>query len=426
MKVLVIGAGGREHAIVWALSRSPRVSELVCAPGNAGIAQVARCIPVDQKDAAAIAQLALAEKPGLVIIGPEVPLAAGAVDALQSAGIRTFGPTQAAARLESSKSFAKEFMQRHNIPTARYTVCTSLDTVHAALAEFNAPLVVKADGLAAGKGVVICETKEQAQQAAEDIFSGTLLGSIETSIVLEEFLEGEEDSFFALCDGIHAVPLAAAQDHKRLLEPDLGPNTGGMGAYCTDSLLTAAQRQWMIDHVAQPVVDGMAAEGTPCEGILFCGFMMTARGPMVLEFNTRWGDPETQAIMLRLKSDALALFEAGVDGTADKLQLEWLPGASVCVIAASAAYPASSPGGERIDGLDTEKPNGVEVFHSGTASKDDNIVTNGGRILGITAAADNLRRALGKAYDALGNISFQGMQYRRDIGHHALAKEHRE
>lgn len=423
MKILIIGGGGREHAIAWALSKSPRVTELVTAPGNAGMAQVSRCVAVKQDDLADLMRVAEAEQPDLTIVGPEVPLALGMVDALNAKGMRAFGPTKAAAQLESSKSFAKDFMERHQIPTARYRTCTSVDDVRRALADFgnaDAPVVVKADGLAAGKGVVIAANHAEALQAAEDIFSGTLLGKGEASLVLEEFLEGPEVSFFALCDGTHAVPLTAAQDHKRVGEGDTGPNTGGMGTYCTDTLITPEMRTWMTKEVAQKVVDGMRAEGTPFKGILFCGFMMTTRGPMVLEFNTRWGDPETQSIMLRLESDALELFEAGVDGKAQSLQLKWKPGASACVIAASGGYPGKHTTGLPIRGLGEPFPPDVQVFHSGTALRDGQVVTAGGRVLGITAAGADLRQALAKAYEALGEISFEGMQYRRDIGHRAL------
>src|SRR5580698_9704685 len=290
-KVLVIGGGGREHAIVWALQKSRRVTDVVCAPGNAGIAQSCRCVPVDVGNLAAMLAIVQAEQPGLTVVGPELPLSLGLVDELMRLGFRVFGPTQAAARLETSKSFAKEFMQRHGIPTAAHAICTSLGEVRQELPRFSVPVVVKADGLAAGKGVVICATHHQAEQAAAEMFSGVLLGVEETEIVIEEFLDGEEVSFFALCDGKHAVALAAAQDHKRIGEGDTGPNTGGMGAYTGDGLVSQAMQQWLLKNVAQVTVDAMAAEGTPFQGILFCGMMMVPQGdgtkrPMVLEFNT--------------------------------------------------------------------------------------------------------------------------------------------
>lgn len=422
MKVLVIGGGGREHAIVWSLKRSPQVTEVVCAPGNGGIAEIARCVPVDVNDLAAMVHLADTERPALTVIGPEVPLALGIVDELERRHHRVFGPAKAAARLESSKAFAKSFMQRNGIPTAAYAVCTTLDEVCEQLRRFTAPVVVKADGLAAGKGVVICETHPEAERAAAEMFSGALLGSSETEVVLEEFLTGEELSFFALCDGAHAIEIASAQDHKRVGEGDTGPNTGGMGAYSTDGLVTPAMRHWLLRNVAQRVVDGMKSEGTPFRGILFCGLMMTPRGPMVLEFNTRFGDPETEAILIRMETDILDLINASIDGTASQLAVKMRPGASACVIAASGGYPGKYVSGKLIHGLapaDHSREDLV-VFHAGTTAKDEQLVTAGGRVLAVTAMASDLRGALDKAYAELAKISFDGMQYRRDIGHRAL------
>jgi phosphoribosylamine--glycine ligase len=425
MKVLVIGGGGREHALVWSLLKSPQVNEVVCAPGNGGIAQIARCIPVDVNSLASMVEVVEAEHPDLTVIGPEVPLSLGIVDELTRRNLRVFGPTQAAAKLESSKAFAKEFMHRHGIPTAAYAVCTNLDEVREQLNHFTLPVVVKADGLAAGKGVVICETRLQAESAAAEMFSGALLGTHETEIVLEEFLTGEELSFFALCDGKHAAPIASAQDHKRVGEGDTGPNTGGMGAYSTDGLTTAAMREWLTKNVAQKVVNGMASEGQPFKGILFCGIMMTPRGPMVLEFNTRFGDPETQAILLRMQSDIVDLCNASIDGTANTLDIRMHPGASVCVIAASGGYPGKYASGKPIHGIPDQSGKDVVVFHSGTAIKDGQLVTAGGRVLAITSMAPDLHTALDLAYAQLAKISFEGMQFRRDIGHRALALEQR-
>lgn len=425
MKVLVIGGGGREHALVWSLLKSSHVNEVVCAPGNGGIAQIARCIPTDVNNLASMVEVVETERPDLIVIGPEVPLSLGIVDELNRRELRVFGPTQAAARLESSKAFAKEFMQRHGIPTAAYAVCTSLDEVRRQLNHFTLPVVVKADGLAAGKGVVICETRLEAESAAAEMFSGALLGTHETEIVLEEFLTGEELSFFALCDGSHASAIASAQDHKRVGEGDTGPNTGGMGAYSTDGLTTAAMREWLTKNVAQKVVDGMAAEGNPFKGILFCGIIMTPRGPMVLEFNTRFGDPETQAILLRMQTDIVDLCNASIDGTADALDIRMHPGASVCVIAASGGYPGKYASGKLIHGLSEQSGKEVVVFHSGTAIKDGQLVTAGGRVLAITSMAPDLRTALDLAYAQLAKISFEGMQFRRDIGHRALVLENR-
>ncbi len=419
MKVLVIGGGGREHALVWALRRSSRVTDVVCAPGNGGIAGLARCEPLDVADVVALTQLVERERPALVVIGPEVPLAVGAVDALQERGVRVFGPTKAAAQLETSKGFAKEFMRRWEIPTAAYAVCSSADGVEAALAEFGERVVVKADGLAAGKGVVLCETHDEAIAAAKEMFSGSLLGAAVESVVVEEMLEGPEVSFFAICDGTKAIALAAAQDHKRIGEGDTGPNTGGMGAYSTDDLISAETAAWMLG-VAQKVVDGMRAEGSPFAGVLFTGFMMTAAGPKVLEFNTRFGDPETEAVMLRLETDLVDILDAAVDGWVGELEVKLKPGASACVILASAGYPGKYESGTLVHG-DESVPNDVVVFHAGTKlNGEGRLVTSGGRVLAVTAAGTTLKDALTKVYGAIEEIDFVGMQYRRDIGWRAL------
>ncbi|WP_158793298.1 phosphoribosylamine--glycine ligase [Granulicella sp. L60] len=420
MKVLVIGGGGREHALVWALRKSEQVTEILCAPGNGGIAQLARCIPVGPGNLHEMVNLVAVEQPNLTIVGPELPLSVGLVDELTKRGHRVFGPTQAAAKLETSKAFAKEFMQRHDIPTAAYALCTTLDEVREELTRFTVPVVVKASGLAAGKGVVICETHLQAEEAAAQMFSGVLLGTQETEVVIEEFLTGEELSFFALCDGTHAIEIASAQDHKRIGEGDTGPNTGGMGAYSTDGIATPAMRQWLLRNVAQRVVDGMNSKGSPFKGILFVGIMMTPRGPMVLEFNTRFGDPETEAILLRLETDILDLFNASIDGTANELIIRMRAGASVSIIAASGGYPVKYASGKPIAGLSASSSKDVVVFHSGTTIKDGQLVTAGGRVLAIAAVAPDLRGALDKAYAEIAKISFDGMQYRRDIGHRAL------
>ena len=422
MKVLVIGGGGREHALVWALRKSPQVTEVLCAPGNGGIASLARCIPIDSGNLPQLVNLVSIEQPALTVVGPELPLSLGLVDELLKRGHRVFGPTQAAARLETSKAFAKEFMQRHAIPTAEYALCTTLDEVRSELPRFSVPVVVKASGLAAGKGVVICETHLQAEEAAAQMFSGVLLGVPETEVVLEEFLAGEELSFFALSDGVHAIEIASAQDHKRIGEGDTGPNTGGMGAYSTDGLATPAMRHWLLRNIAQKVVDGMRSEGEPFKGILFCGIMMSSRGPMVLEFNTRFGDPETEAILLRLETDLVDLFQASIDGTANQLAIAMRPGASVSIVAASGGYPGKYVSGNPITGLPANEdlPEDVVIFHCGTALKDAQIVTAGGRVLAIAAAAPDLPAALAKAYAQLEKIGFKDMQFRRDIGHRAL------
>lgn len=423
MKVLVIGSGGREHALAWSIRKSPRVSEVVCAPGNGGIAQVARLVNANQKDVNDLVRVVVAENPDLTVVGPEVPLSLGLVDELRRRSIAAFGPTQAAAMLETSKSFAKWFMQRHNIPTARYAVCTSQEEAQGSLDLFHLPLVIKADGLAAGKGVLICNTKKEAEDGIAGIFSGKLLGTLETSVVIEEFLQGEEISFLVLSDGKHAVPLVPAQDHKRIGEGDTGPNTGGMGVYSTDSMLDATMREWIMHHIVQPTIDGMAQEDTPFVGVLYCGLMMTARGPMVLEYNARFGDPETQAILVRPESDLVDALEACVEGRLSDTELRWRPGASACVVASSQGYPGSYTTGQPITGLDeAAKIPGVEVFHAGTSQLDGAYLTNGGRVLAVTAAADSLENALGLAYQGMSKIHFDGMYYRRDIGHRALKK----
>ena len=421
MKVLILGSGGREHALAWAVKRSPRVTEVVCAPGNGGMAQIARCVPVDLKNLAAMVRLAEAEKPHLTIVGPELPLSLGIVDELQQRGLRVFGPTRAAAMLETSKGFAKRFLQRHNIPTPNYAVCASPAEVEKAIEIFHPPIVVKADGLAAGKGVIICESRATASEAAQGLFTGALLGSPEQQVVIEEFIQGDEISFLCLSDGKHVAPLVPAQDHKRIGEGDTGPNTGGMGVYSTDSLLDPAMSEWILHHIAIPTVEGMAAEDTPFAGVLYCGLMMTARGPQVLEFNTRFGDPETQAILVRLESDLVDALEACVDGSLANTPLRWASGASACVVASSGGYPGSYKNGFPIAGLAAAaQVPGVQVFHAGTAQVGGQTVTAGGRVLGVTAAADSLDQALARAYQAMAEISFEGMYYRRDIGHRAL------
>jgi phosphoribosylamine--glycine ligase len=421
MKVLILGSGGREHALAWAVSRSQRVTEVVCAPGNGGIAQIARCVPVDLKDVAAIIHLAEVEQPSLTIVGPELPLSLGVVDAFEQRGYRAFGPTQQAARLESSKAFAKQFMKRHQIPTANYAVCTVADELEKAISYFHPPIVVKADGLAAGKGVIICNSRATAVEAAHGLFSGTLLGAKEQQVIIEEFLEGDEVSFLCLSDGTHVAPLVPAQDHKRIGESDTGPNTGGMGVYSTSDMLESHMTEWILHHIAEPTVRGMAEEGTPFKGVLYCGLMMTARGPQVLEYNARFGDPESQAILLRLESDLVDALEACIDGHLSETDLRWAPGASACVVASSAGYPGSYSMGFPVSGLTAAgQVPGVQVFHSGTARVGSQLVTSGGRVLGVTATGESLQQALSRAYQAMAEIQFDGIYYRRDIGHRAL------
>ena len=423
MKVLVIGGGGREHALVWKLRQSPRVTKLYCAPGNGGIALDANCLAADVKSLESMVSAARQVQPDLTVIGPEWPLTLGVVDEFQRQGWLTFGPTRAAARLESSKSFAKEFMQRHRIPTAHYAICKSVDEVRAALSHFHAPIVVKADGLAAGKGVVLAKTKEEAASVASEMLSGKLLGEAGALVVLEECLKGDELSFLVLSDGERVVPLVAAQDHKRVGDGDTGPNTGGMGAYSTSTIVDDKMRDWLVHHIAQPVVEGMKAEGAEYKGVLYCGLMMTARGPMVLEFNCRFGDPETQAILMRLESDLVDALEASVRGRVSTGDFLWSEDASACVVIASGGYPETFEAGKKIAGLEQAGAlPGVKVFHAATSKRDDVYFTSGGRVLGVAARAAKLESAVEQAYKAVSMIGFEGMHYRKDIAARALKK----
>jgi phosphoribosylamine--glycine ligase len=423
MKILVIGGGGREHALVWKLRQSPRVAKIYCAPGNAGIADEAECVALDLKNLDSMVVLANQIQPDLTIVGPELPLTVGVVDEFTRRGWRTFGPTQAAAQLESSKSFAKEFLQRHHIPTAHYAICDSPEQVLDALPHFHPPIVVKADGLAAGKGVVIAKTKEEASTVANEMLSGKMLGEAGSRVVLEEFLEGDELSFLVVSDGERVAPLVAAQDHKRVGDGDTGPNTGGMGAYTTPTIVDDQMREWLLTHVARPVVAGMKAEGAEYKGVLYCGLMMTARGPMVLEFNCRFGDPETQPILMRLESDLVEAMEASIEGRTSEGDFKWSNDAAVCVVMASGGYPGAYEAGKKIAGLDdAAKLDDVKVFHAGTSKSDGAFYTAGGRVLGVTAKAAGLETAVQRAYEACAKIGFDGAHYRKDIAARALKK----
>jgi len=423
MKVLVIGSGGREHALVWKLRQSARVSQIYCAPGNGGISQEAQCIPADLKNVESLLAAANQIQPDLTVVGPEVPLQFGIVDEFNARGWPVFGPTRAAAQLESSKSFAKEFMQRHRIPTAHYAICDSATEVKHELSRFSPPVVVKADGLAAGKGVVICKTREEASAAANEMLSGKMVGEAGARVVIEECLQGDEISFLVLSDGERVAPLVAAQDHKRVGDGDTGPNTGGMGAYSFPGLLDQQMTHWLLHHVAGPVVAGMKAEGMEYKGILYCGLMMTARGPMVLEFNCRFGDPETQPILMRLESDLVEAIEASIEGRVSDGDFRWSTDASVCVVMASGGYPGTIEVGKKITGIeDADKIEGVKVFHAGTSARDGSYYTAGGRVLGVAARAASLQEAVTRAYQAVDKINFDGAHYRRDIAGRALRK----
>ena len=420
MNILLLGSGGREHALAWKLAQSPTLKTLYAAPGNPGIAQHATLVDLDATDHRAVVDFCLRHSIGLVVIGPEAPLVDGLADNLRVKGFPVFGPGKKAAQLEGSKGFTKDLCKRAHIPTAAYERVTSKDGAIAALDDFGLPVVIKADGLAAGKGVIIAETREQALAALDDMFSGAF-GAAGEEVVLEEFMVGEEASFFALTDGSAILPFGSAQDHKRVGDGDTGPNTGGMGAYSFSGLLDAQMTHWLLHHVAIPVVEGMKAEGAEYKGILYCGLMMTARGPMVLEFNCRFGDPETQPILMRLESDLVEAFEAAVEGRVSDGVFRWSNDASVCVVMASGGYPGTIEVGKKITGVEeANQIAGVKVFHAGTSSRDGEYYTSGGRVLGVTARAATLPAAVSRAYEAVGKIQFDGAHLRKDIAARAL------
>ncbi|HYK88257.1 MAG TPA: phosphoribosylamine--glycine ligase [Acidobacteriota bacterium] len=424
MRILVLGSGGREHALAWKLRQSHRVREVLCSPGNAGIARDARCVPVDLQDHSAIAQLALRERIDFIVVGPEVPLAAGLADHLRIQGIPVLGPAQEAAKLESSKVFAKEFMERHSIPTAPFTVHDSAESALKRLAsqELQYPIVVKADGLAAGKGVIVARTADEAREAVERIMIQHEFGRAGDRLVLEDFLEGSEASFIVFTDGQTVVPAVAARDHKAVYDNDSGPNTGGMGAYSTDDILGDRMQKEILEKIVHPVIDGMRKEGNPFQGILYVGLMLHAGIPFVLEFNVRMGDPEGQVILPRLQSDFAALCEALCQGRLNCYQASWHQSAAVCVVLASGGYPGSYAKGKSISGLKmAEEDSRIVVFHSGTRRQGDDFVTEGGRVLGVTATGADLGSAMMSAYEAVNKIHFEGMHYRRDIGAKGLS-----
>ena len=419
MKVLVIGSGGREHALCWKIAQHPD-TEVYIAPGNPGMLDVATLVNIKVDDIPTLVDFAKAEAIDLTVVGPELPLTLGIVDAFQAEGLACFGPGKDAARLEGSKAFSKELMKKYGIPTAAFDTFTDVDAAKAFVDEIGVPCVVKADGLAAGKGVIICMTREEADKAIEDMLNAHAFGEASATIVIEEYMEGPEVSVLAFADGKHVLPMVSAQDHKRIFDGDKGPNTGGMGAYSPAPVYTEALSEEVNKTIIEPTIAAMAAEGTPFTGILYTGLMLTEKGPRVLEYNVRFGDPETQPIMVRMKSDIVDLFLACLDGTLDQAELEWYDEAAVCVIMASGGYPASSEKGVPINGLDDITPEEAIVFHSGTAVKDDQVVTNGGRVLGVTAKDATIKGAIDKAYAAVEKIHFDHMQFRRDIGARAL------
>ena len=421
MKVLVIGSGGREHAIAWKLLQSRRVSRIFVAPGNAGTAHEPGIENVDITEIAALVEFARNKEIGLTVVGPEVPLAAGVVDAFREAKLRIFGPTRAAAQLESSKEYAKRFMHRHRIPTANWETTSDLEQAHAYVDRFGAPIVIKADGLAAGKGVVVAMTLDEAHRAVDFMLVDNRLGAAGARVLIEEFLLGEEASFIVMVDGDHILPLATSQDHKRLLDGDQGPNTGGMGAYSPAPIVTPALHAKVMREVIRPTVLGMRSEGIAYTGFLYAGLMIDKAGnAKVLEFNCRLGDPETQPIMMRLNSDLADLMDHAVDGTLDQIEADWDGRVAVGVVLAAAGYPDSPRKGDVIRGLPAASADKV-VFHAGTTLRQNEVITAGGRVLCVTALGDNIKLAQQRAYAFAAGIQFDGMQLRRDIGHRALA-----
>ncbi|HET8553576.1 MAG TPA: phosphoribosylamine--glycine ligase [Rhodanobacteraceae bacterium] len=424
MKVLVVGGGGREHALAWKLAQSPRVDEVLVAPGNAGTAREAdlRNVDVAATDVAGLLDLARNEHVDLTVVGPEAPLVAGIVDKFRAAGLRCFGPRRVAAQLEGSKTFAKDFLARHNIPTAHYAVFTELKPALAYVRERGAPIVIKADGLAAGKGVVVALTLADAEQALHDMLGAHAFGDASARVVIEEYLEGEEASYIVVSDGQHALPMASSQDHKRRDEGDMGPNTGGMGAYSPAPVVTPAVEKRILEEIVRPTLAGMAAEGAPFIGFLYVGLMIDRSGaPHVIEFNVRFGDPETQPIMLRLQSDLVELVEAALDGRLDQIQARWDRRPALGVVMASNGYPGKYTKGKPISGLDTDAEPGTKVFHAGTATDaEGRVVTAGGRVLCACALGEDLPAARERAYELVSGIRFEGVFYRRDIGHRAL------
>lgn len=419
LNILLVGSGGREHALAWKLFQSSRIAKVYCAPGNAGIAQIAECVPIKADDITSLVNWAVDARIDLVVVGPELPLTLGLVDAVEKAGIKAFGPSKKAAQLEGSKAFSKDLMHKYGVPTARYGVFTNSEEAKNFAREIKGPWVVKADGLAAGKGVLICSTIEETFAAIDQVIVSKAFGSAGDKLVIEEFLEGEELSLMAFCDGTTVVPMASAQDHKRVFSGDLGPNTGGMGAYSPAPLATPELVKEVQEKILIPVVKAMAQEGSMFKGVLYAGLMITAKGPQVLEFNARFGDPETQVVLPRLETDLTDILLAVTEGKLGSLEIAWKPESCVSVVMASGGYPGDYKKGFPISGLDDVPPN-VLVFHSGTDLKAGEIVTNGGRVLAVTALGRDIRQAVYNAYAGVKKIKFDGAHYRDDIAHRAF------
>ncbi len=424
MKLLVVGSGGREHALVWALDRSPQETEIYAAPGNGGTADLATNVPIQAEDVEGLVTFARKEGIDLVVVGPEVPLALGLVDELHAVGVPAFGPSAAAARIESSKAFSKRFMREHGIPTGDFAIFTDYNSARAYLEAHPAPIVIKADGLAAGKGVLVCQSDEEAQDALRSIMLERRFGAAGDRVVIEEFLTGQEVSVLAFCDGAHVEPMILSQDHKAAYDGDRGPNTGGMGCYAPARVLSQPMLQRVVDQVLQPTVDGLREMGTPYVGVLYAGLMVQDARFSVLEFNCRFGDPEAQVILPLLETDLLAVLEACLNGDLEQIALRWTGQTAVCVVLASGGYPGDYERGFVIEGLEAlaGQPD-VFVFHAGTLRDDGRVITNGGRVLGVTAWADDLSRAVARVYEAVEQIHWPGMTYRHDIGAKGLVRE---
>jgi phosphoribosylamine--glycine ligase len=425
MKILVVGNGGREHALAWKIRQSPLLTDLYCAPGNAGMAEIADCVPIDTSNIVEVADFAQTIKADLTVVGPELPMVLGIGDEFARRGLSIFSPSRAAAELEGSKAFAREFMQRHKVPSPAYRICQTpeeaLDTVREA--PFGFPMVLKADGLASGKGTILAPDAAAARSAVDLMMTEKKFGKAGSRLVVEECLTGEEVSFLVLSDGARVVPLMSAQDHKRARDGDQGPNTGGMGAVSPATTLTVEAHKQIMQETILPTIAGMAAEGRRYQGVLFAGVMMTDKGAKVLEYNARFGDPETQAILVRMKSDIVPILKGVAEGQLRDTKIEWAKEPSACVVIAARGYPEAPETGDAISGLEALKGQpDVAVFHAGTARKDGTLVTVGGRVLGVTALAANLEGAVQRAYEAVAKVSFEGMHYRRDIGRRALAR----
>jgi len=421
MKVLVVGGGGREHALIWKIAQSPRVTKIYCAPGNAGISEQATIVPIKANDLNGLLEFALKKEIDLTVVGPEEPLTKGIVDLFESKSLSIFGSSERAAEIEGSKAFAKEMMKKYSIPTASYEIFKDHKEAMAYIRRHGAPIVVKADGLAAGKGVIVCKTVEEAIQTVSRIMLEKIFGEAGNRVVIEEYLMGEEASYIAFTDGKVILPMASSQDHKPIFDGDEGPNTGGMGAYSPAPVVTEQVHEKILERILRPIIQGMGEEGRPYKGVLYAGLMIHDGHPKVLEFNARFGDPETQPVLMRMRGDIIPILEACIKGNLSQYQIEWDSRASVCVVMASKGYPGDYEKGKTIQGLkEVSQMKDVFVFHAGTALKDSQMITNGGRVLGVTGLGEDIPRAIEKTYQAVKKITWDGVHYRKDIGQKAL------